>query len=127
VDEVLTLEDLDLPSAAIDWQEELSDRMAQIVDRKRSSTAGREESLSAYVRILTAKYAAEELQGKSEELVSAFLKSIKAESSEKETVLALKGLYRFLKLLDQVPVINASPSSYPYNHYHALRDYIRPY
>ncbi|KAI9768815.1 MAG: hypothetical protein M1840_004629 [Geoglossum simile] len=92
VDEVLALEDVDLPSAAIDWQEELGDRMAQIVDRKRSSISGREESLSAYVRILTAKYVAEELHGKSEELVDAFLKSIKAESGEKETVLALKSL-----------------------------------
>ncbi|KAI9784264.1 MAG: hypothetical protein M1839_002324 [Geoglossum umbratile] len=92
VDEVLALEDADLPSAAVDWLEELNDRIAQIVDRKRSSTAGREESLSAYVRILTAKYVAEELHGKAEELVGAFLKSIKAESSEKETVLALKAL-----------------------------------
>jgi hypothetical protein len=65
--------------------------VAQLLDRKRSSIAGREGSLSAYIRILTAKYAAEELHGKSEELVGVFLKSIKAESSEKETVLALKG------------------------------------
>ncbi|KAH0542046.1 hypothetical protein FGG08_003511 [Glutinoglossum americanum] len=92
VDEVLALEDADLPGTASDWQEELSDRIDQILDRKRSNIAGREESLSAYVRILTVKYAAEELHGKSEELVGAFLKSIKAESSEKETVLALKAI-----------------------------------
>ncbi|KAI9860443.1 MAG: hypothetical protein M1813_006102 [Trichoglossum hirsutum] len=92
VDEVLALEDTDLAGSATDWQEELGDRIAQILDRKRSSIASREESLSAYARFLTAKYAAEELYGKSEELVGAFLKSVKAESSEKETVLALKAL-----------------------------------
>jgi hypothetical protein len=98
VDEVLALEDTDLAGSATDWQEELGDRIAQILDRKRSSIASREESLSAYARFLTAKYAAEELYGKSEELVGAFLKSVKAESSEKETVLALKGSICFPKL-----------------------------
>ncbi len=52
---------------------------------------GREESLAAYVRILTAHYANEEIRGKAAELVTAFLKSIKAESSEKETIFAMKG------------------------------------
>lgn len=39
---------------------------------------------------MTAQYAQDEISGKEEELVAAFLKSIKAETSEKETVLALK-------------------------------------
>ncbi len=47
-----------------------------------------------YIRILTSQYAEKEIRGKEAELVTAFLKSVKAKSSEKETVLAIKG--RFL-------------------------------
>lgn len=74
-----------------EWREDLGDRIDAILERKRSSIASREEALSAYVRILTAKYAREEIHHKISELVTAFMRSIKAESSEKETVLALKG------------------------------------
>ena len=72
--------------------------MEQIIDRKRSSVQGREESLSSYVRILTAHYAKEEVGSRASELVTAFLKSIKAESSEKETVFAMKGIFCHLRL-----------------------------
>jgi hypothetical protein len=40
---------------------------------------------------LTFKYAKEEMHAQEKELVSAFLRSIKNESSEKESILALKG------------------------------------
>lgn len=89
IDEMLAAEDNEQSSAA--WQAELADRMEEILDRKRSSVQGRETALAAYVRILTAQYAEEEIRGKDAELVVAFLKSIKAEASEKETILALKG------------------------------------
>lgn len=46
-----------------------------------------------YIRILTSQYAEEEIRGEETELVAAFLKSIKAESSEKETALAIKGIH----------------------------------
>lgn len=52
---------------------------------------GREKCLATYVRTLTAQYAEEDIRGKEEELVTAFLKSIKTEASEKETILAMKG------------------------------------
>lgn len=52
---------------------------------------GREESLAAYARIVTAHYAIDEIRGKAAELATAFLKSVKAETSERETILALKG------------------------------------
>ncbi|KAI9813584.1 MAG: hypothetical protein M1827_003653 [Pycnora praestabilis] len=90
IDEMLSLDDTELPSDT--WVGELQDRIEQIINRKRSSVQGREESLSAYVRILTAQYAQEEIHSKTAELVTAFLKSIKAESSEKETVFAIKAL-----------------------------------
>lgn len=73
------------------WRTELGDRIEEITDRKRSSVQGREATLAAYIRILTAAYAEEEIRGKEADLVTAFLKSIKAETSEKETILAMKG------------------------------------
>lgn len=73
------------------WRAVLSDRVAEILDRKRSSVQGRERCLAIYTRILTTQFAQGEIRGKEAELVSAFLKSIKSESSEKETVLAIKG------------------------------------
>ena len=89
IDEMLSADNLDLPTDA--WRTELADRIQENLDRKRSSVQGRETCLTAYVRILTAHYAEEEIRGKEAELVTAFLKSIKIESSEKETVLAMKG------------------------------------
>ena len=86
---MLAVDDTEQTSAA--WHAELADRIEEILDRKRSSVQGRETTLAAYVRILTAQYAEEEIHGKDTELVVAFLKSIKAETSEKETILALKG------------------------------------
>ena len=74
------------------WTADLAERIAEIIDRKRSSIQGRENCLAAYIRILISQYAEEDIRGKEVELVAAFLKSIKAESSEKETVLAIKGM-----------------------------------
>ncbi len=89
IDEVLALEDSE--QSPEQWSTELADRIEQLIDRKRSSVQGREESLAAYARILTAHYAKGDIRSKAAELVTAFLKSIKAESSEKETIFALKG------------------------------------
>ncbi|KAL8709709.1 MAG: hypothetical protein Q9220_005649, partial [cf. Caloplaca sp. 1 TL-2023] len=74
------------------WRSDLADRIAELIDRKRSSVQGREKCLATYVRILTAQYAEEDIRGKEVDLVVAFLKSIKAESSERETMLAMKAL-----------------------------------
>ncbi len=86
---MLNAENAELSTDA--WKIELADRLQEIIDRKRSSVQGRETCFAAYVRILTAHYAEEEIRGKEAELVTSFLKSIKTESSEKETVLAMKG------------------------------------
>ena len=83
---------LDTPEDATEaWKQDLGDRMEEIIDRKRSSVQGRETTLAVYVHILMCHYAFEEIQHKTSELFPALLKSIKAESSEKETCLALRG------------------------------------
>lgn len=89
IDEMIIADNAELSTEA--WRTELADRIQEVIDRKRSSVQGRETCLTSYVRILTAHYAEEEIRGKEAELVTAFLKSIKAESSEKETILAMKG------------------------------------
>ena len=89
IDEMLGPDNAELSTDA--WRAVLSDRIAEILDRKRSSVQGRERCLAIYTRILTTQFAQGEIRGKEAELVSAFLKSIKSESSEKETVLAIKG------------------------------------
>ncbi|KAF2841908.1 IFRD domain-containing protein [Patellaria atrata CBS 101060] len=91
IDDILsTTDDVDEPSNA--WKVELGDRIEQLIDRKRSSVQGREETLSAYIRILTGNPAKEEITHKLGEFIPALLKSIHSGASELETVLALKAL-----------------------------------
>ncbi|KAL9007467.1 MAG: hypothetical protein Q9173_007272 [Seirophora scorigena] len=90
IDELLTWEASDPITDA--WRADLADRIQELIDRKRSSVQGREKCLAIYVRTLTAQYAEEDIRGKESELVTAFLKSIKAETSERETILAMKAL-----------------------------------
>jgi hypothetical protein len=80
----------DAPEA---WKQRLADLIEEIIDRKRSSVQGREASLAEYVHNLMCHYAFEEISHKTAELFPAFLKSVKAESSDKETSLALRGIY----------------------------------
>lgn len=96
-DDIVPSEDTDAPPDA--WRQELGDRMEQVIDRKRSSVQGREENLAAYSYILTLQYARDEIHSKLGELVPAILKSVRSESSEKETVAALKGVNPVLQLL----------------------------
>lgn len=74
------------------WASDLSDRINAIVDRKRSSTEGREQQMSGLVTILTRHYSGEGLRSKVDELLPALLKSVKSGQSERELVLALKAL-----------------------------------
>ncbi|KAL9598873.1 MAG: hypothetical protein Q9219_004213 [cf. Caloplaca sp. 3 TL-2023] len=90
IDELLNGDNPDPVTDA--WRADLADRIQELLDRKRSSVQGREKCLATYVRTLTAQFAEEDIRGKEAELVVAFLKSIKAESSERETILALKAL-----------------------------------
>ncbi|KAF2237214.1 hypothetical protein EV356DRAFT_496770 [Viridothelium virens] len=90
IDDLLASDEVQLQTDA--WRTLLDERVEQIIDRKRSSVQGREESLAAYIHILTSQYTQEVIHNKIGELVPAFLKSIKSETNEKETVLALKAL-----------------------------------
>lgn len=78
--------------AVDNWQQTLDDRMEEIIDRKRSSVQGRETSLAQYCYLLMSKYSDAQISPKMGELIPAFLKSIKVDSSEKETSLALRAL-----------------------------------
>jgi hypothetical protein len=83
----------DLPEDTTDaWKQDLGDRIEEIIDRKRSSVQGRETTLAQYVHMLMSRYAYEELQGKTSEIFPALMKSVKSESSEKETSLALRAI-----------------------------------
>ena len=89
IEEVLSGEDSELQM--LGWKTDLGETVDQIVDRKRSSGAGREEALAAFNRFAMGKYIHEEIQNRTEEILIALLKSVKADRSEKEAVLALKG------------------------------------
>jgi hypothetical protein len=75
------------------WEEDLKHCVEDLGDRnwKRSNSQNREETLLYMCRILSLKYAREVIEKRETDIVSALLKSIKAESSERETVLALRG------------------------------------
>lgn len=74
------------------WITDLHERIEQICDRKRSSAQGREDSLTAFIIILTRHYAATHVKSKVDELLPAIMKSIKSGQTERETVLALKAI-----------------------------------
>jgi hypothetical protein len=62
------------------------------LNRKRSSIQGREESLSAYCRLSKYHYVEEEIRSHLQDLLVAFSRSVKTESSIRETTLALRAL-----------------------------------
>lgn len=91
IDDILASEDLDASPDA--WKSQLADRIAEIIDRKRSSNQGRSDALAAYSYLLKAHYACDDIEHKVGELIPAILKSVKSETSERETIMALKGTY----------------------------------
>lgn len=91
IDELLASDDFNEQAPEVQKQE-LADRIAELCDRKGSSYKGREDCLLSYVRILTAHHLADELYGRVADLVPALLKSVKAESTEREAILALKAI-----------------------------------
>ncbi|KAJ5116452.1 hypothetical protein N7456_000800 [Penicillium angulare] len=76
----------------VDWPQELSDRVQELLDRKRSSVQGREEALAAFCRLTKYHYAEEELRASTNDLLSAFVRSIRTDSSIRETTLALRAV-----------------------------------
>ncbi|KAF2748324.1 IFRD domain-containing protein [Sporormia fimetaria CBS 119925] len=90
IDDILNGEGAELTPDA--WKAELNTRIEQIVDRKRSSTEGRGDSLRAYAHILMARFSKDEVDRRMSELLPSILWSIKQETTEQETVKALKAL-----------------------------------
>ncbi|KAJ5288509.1 hypothetical protein N7478_001539 [Penicillium angulare] len=76
----------------VDWPQELSDRVQELLDRKRSSVQGREEALAAFCRLTKYHYAEEELRASTSDLLSAFVRSTRTDSSTRETTLALRAI-----------------------------------
>ena len=91
IDDLLNGEDVDVAPDA--WKTELSTRIEQIADRKRSSTEGRADTLSVFAHILMARYAKEEIESHVGELLPSIMKSVRSETSERETLMALKGMW----------------------------------
>lgn len=83
-------DDLDNPDQGnVNWPQELRDQIQEILDRKRSSVQGREGYYSAFCYLAKSHYVEEVIRPQVTDLVAAFCKSIKFESSERESVLAL--------------------------------------
>lgn len=66
--------------------------MDEIVATKRSTVEGREKCYARYIRILTTHFCEKEVEKRVPEILAAFLKSLKNEPSEKETLFALRGI-----------------------------------
>ncbi|KAH8723377.1 IFRD domain-containing protein [Phaeosphaeriaceae sp. PMI808] len=98
IDEILNGEDVDVAEDA--WKSELRTRIEQISNLKRSSTEGRAESLHAYAHILMARYARDEIGSHVSDLLPSILRSIRQETTERETVQALKALAVTVVTLD---------------------------
>lgn len=94
VDELLLASEHDTDVSITAWEEDLARCTEDLMDRnwKRSNVQTREETLTYYCRILTMRYARDTIQDREADLIAAFLKSIRQESSEKETVLAMRGM-----------------------------------
>lgn len=90
IDDLLNYDETDLAVHA--WKTKLLESIEQIVDRKRSSTEGRTDSLRVYTHILRLIYGNDEIKHRIGDLLPSMLRSIKLESSERETVQALKAL-----------------------------------
>ncbi|KAJ5819716.1 hypothetical protein N7474_005307 [Penicillium riverlandense] len=75
-----------------DWPQELGDRIQEILDRKRSSVQGREEALTAFCRLTKYHHAEEETRAYTGDLLSAFTRSVRSETSTRETIQALRAI-----------------------------------
>ncbi|KAF3018124.1 hypothetical protein E8E14_008547 [Neopestalotiopsis sp. 37M] len=75
-----------------DWTDKLKDCMNEILDRKRSSTQGRERYFAAYTHLARHHFADTMIEHQMHELVPAFLRSIRSGGTTEETVGALKAL-----------------------------------
>ncbi|KAJ6132815.1 Interferon-related developmental regulator N-terminal [Penicillium samsonianum] len=75
-----------------DWEQELGERIQEILDRKRSSVQGREEALQAFCRLTKYHYTVEEIHGAIPDLLAAFERSVRTEISVREATLGLRAI-----------------------------------
>ena len=71
---------------------DLYQRIEQILDKKRSSTEGRELTLNAFTADLIRHYSKPEIQSRMSDLLPAVLKCVRAGQSEREIALGLKAI-----------------------------------
>jgi translation elongation factor EF-1beta len=90
IDELLSEGADDTPQDAL--TADLYQRIEQILDKKRSSTEGRELTLNAFTTDLIRHYSKAEIQSRMSDLLPAILKSVKAGQSEREIALGLKAI-----------------------------------
>lgn len=105
------MDDLDNPEQGnVDWPQQLSEQIQLIVDRKRSSVQGREDTYATFCRLAKFHYVEEHLRSHADELLAAFCKSIKLESSPRESSLALRALELLVITVDDNTIYeNAEP------------------
>lgn len=75
-----------------DWPQELADRIQELLERKRSTVQGREEALAAFCRLTKYHYAEEEIRASVADLLSTFARSVRNETSTRETTNALRAI-----------------------------------
>lgn len=92
IDALVAPSELEDATSGEAWATELEDCANTLIDRKHSSTEGREQYLSRFNLILTRHYAQEELEPNMHEIVPVLLKSVRSGQSEREIVLGLKAL-----------------------------------
>jgi hypothetical protein len=86
------VETLDAEANNGDWAHELHEVVEDILDRKRSSVLGREETYAAYCRLSKFHYVEESIRRRVTDLLAAFCRSIKNETSVRESTLAMRAL-----------------------------------
>lgn len=91
IDELLESDDFNEQTTDV-MKQELSKSIDDLLERKGSSVNSREESLSSFDRCLTAHYLADTLYGRVSDILGALSKSVKAETTEKETTLAIRAI-----------------------------------
>lgn len=70
----------------------LNNTIAEILERKGSSSEGREGAYVTYDRILSSHHFGDILYGKVDDVLAALSKSIKTETTSRETIFALRGV-----------------------------------
>ncbi|KAL2816306.1 interferon-related developmental regulator-domain-containing protein [Aspergillus granulosus] len=86
------VDSLDAEANNGDWAHELLEVIEDILDRKRSSVLGREETYAAYCRLSKYHYVEESIRRRVPDLLAAFARSIKIETSVRESTLAMRAL-----------------------------------